>query len=118
MPYLREEFISGARKRVYLALKILKEATGAKITSYQLKTDLLKIFRRQPNNMRIGEAILKVFSKEANFKSIKDENVHCVGDLFNGLNSNLEKKGFDRIDLSKLEDDVVILKKKKTNRIK
>ena len=112
MPYLREEFISGDRKRIYLALKILKEATGAKITSYQLKTDLLKVFRRQPENMKIGEAVLEVFKKEINFKINKDEKYHQVGDLFQGVNSNLVMKGFSGIDLSRLDEDFVILKKK------
>ena len=57
---MKEEFISGARKQIYLALKILKEATGAKITSYQLKTALLKVIRRQTDYMIIGETVLSV----------------------------------------------------------
>ena len=76
LPFMKEEFISGARKKIYLALKILKEATEAKITSYQLKTLLLKVFRRQPDNMKIGEAVLKVFKQGTNLKKIKDEKIH------------------------------------------
>ena len=110
LPFMKEEFISGARKQIYLALKILKEATGAKITSYQLKTVLLKVFRRQPDNMKIGEAVLQVFKQETNFMNIKDEKMHTVGDLFNGLNSNLVRKGFSRMDLSRLDEDLIILK--------
>ena len=60
LPFMKEEFISGARKQIYLALKILKEATGAKITSYQLKTALLKVIRRQTDYMMIGQAVLNV----------------------------------------------------------
>ena len=60
LPFMKEEFISGARKQIYLALKILKEATGAKITSYKLKTALLKVIRRQTDYMMIGEAVLNV----------------------------------------------------------
>ena len=110
-PYLREEAISGARKKIYLALKILKEATGAKATSYQLKTALLKVFRRQPTDINIGEAVLKVFNQETNFRNIKDQQIHTIGDLFNGIQSNLGRKGFTGLDLSRLGEGFVILKK-------
>ena len=63
------EFISGAHKQIYLALKILKETTGAKITSYQLKTELLKVIRRQRDNVKIGETVLKVFKQETNLRT-------------------------------------------------
>ena len=96
---MKEEFISGARKQIYLALKILKEATGAKITSYQLKTALLKVIRRQTDYMMIGEAVLNVFKQETNFKNVKDEKINTIGDLFNGLKSNLVRKGFTGMDL-------------------
>ena len=106
-PYLKEEFISGARKTVYLALKILKALTGAKITSYQLKTDLMKTFPRQPYDLKIGKAILKVFAKETNYKNINNENIHTIGDLFSGISNTLLKRGFSKIDLSRLDEDII-----------
>ena len=108
-PYLKEEFISGPRKKVYLALKILKELTGAKITSYQLKTDLMKTFPRQPLDLNIGKAILKVFAKETNYKNVKNENIHTVGDLFSDISKSLVKRGFSKIDLSRLDKDIISL---------
>ena len=56
--------------------------------------------------MKIGEAVVKEFKKEIKFHNIQDEKIHSIGDL----NSNQVRKGFQRMDFSRLDQDLIILK--------
>ena len=55
-PFISEESLTGTSKKVYIALKILKEATGAKITvSYTYS--VVKVFPRQPDKANLGKSV-------------------------------------------------------------
>eukprot|EP00092_Neocalanus_flemingeri_P034369 GFUD01037376.1.p1 GENE.GFUD01037376.1~~GFUD01037376.1.p1 ORF type:complete len:357 (-),score=57.22 GFUD01037376.1:60-1130(-) len=110
-PFMREESLTGVRKKVYLALKILKEITGAKITSYRLKASILKVFPRQPDKMNIGEAVEKVFNHYTKFSG-------RVGDLFYGVSENMKMKGFIMVDLTYLGDCMIKLIKEDSESVK
>ena len=103
-PFISEESLTGTRKKVYIALKILKEATGAKITSYRLKASVVKVFPRQPSRSNLGKSVSKVLNHHTSYSG-------RIGDLFGSININLREKGYAGIDLDGLDDGFVRLRK-------
>jgi len=99
-PFMKEESLTGERKKIYIAMKVLKEITGAKITSYRLKASVLQVFPQQPDKMKIGEAVEKVLRHYTNFSG-------RIGDHFRGICENLQKKGFLRVESECLRMGVV-----------
>jgi len=99
-PFMKEESLTGTRKKIYIAMKVLKEITGAKITSYRLKASVLRVFHQQPDEMKIGEAVEKVLRAHTTYSG-------RIGDHFDGICENLREKGFLRVESECLRMDKV-----------